>query len=184
MDKPSEKPYPIVRDPASLKRRVGQRRDLYRRFEQWARRRHLPLAPFLRTARAVEKAIDCTRCASCCATMRVPINQSDIRRIAKHLKLTVSAFTARYLKYDKEDKEYEIKAEPCPFLRKDKRCGIYSVRPRGCRDYPFISRQRDPVADRVDWLIEHADGCPIIYNTVEIVRKAYYRPRGNRRFAV
>jgi Fe-S-cluster containining protein len=63
------------------------------------------------------------------------INETDIRRIAKHLGLKVTEFQAQYLKYD-EDRDLVMNCSPCPFLLNDDKCEIYDYRPKACREYP------------------------------------------------
>lgn len=122
-------------------------------------------------------AIDCTRCANCCKTMKPGLIEADIRRIAKHLGLSRTAFVETYLEGDPEDGGYRTRSLPCPFLGDDGRCGIYEVRPKACREFPhtnkkgFIWRTHMHAANTVN--------CPAVYHIVKRLRRRL--GRGKRR---
>jgi Fe-S-cluster containining protein len=85
----------------------------------------------------------CQRCGKCCVG-RLPYDPKSILEIAEFLGLSVSQMIEKYYGRIIEDgKTWESedhKRTPCPFLRADgdrKSCAIYSVRPMGCRFYPF-----------------------------------------------
>jgi uncharacterized protein len=79
--------------------------------------------------------LDCLDCANCCKTIPPIINETDIRRVAKHLGMKVTSFKELYVKYD-EDMDLVMKCSPCPFLQSDNKCEIYEFRPKACREYP------------------------------------------------
>lgn len=89
----------------------------------------------------VFEKIDCLSCANCCKTLGPRISDSDVSRLAKHLKMRPSYFVDRYLKID-EDKDYVFKEMPCPFLMPDNYCIVYDSRPKACREYPHTDRKR------------------------------------------
>lgn len=112
--------------------------------------------------------VDCTRCANCCKTMPVKLDQADIDRIAKHLNMTVEKFVEAYLKSDDEDGLLYIRQQPCPFLGSDDRCSIYDVRPTVCREYPHTDKE-----GFVFRTILHANNalkCPAVFWIVEQMR--------------
>ena len=78
---------------------------------------------------------DCLQCANCCKSIPPIVSSRDSKRIAKHLKMKKSDFEETYLIKD-EDGDQVINASPCPFLKEDNSCKIYSVRPSACRQYP------------------------------------------------
>lgn len=157
----------FVTSPRGLARRVANRKARYRQFIRRARRTPVPVAPFIRLAAEIAEKVDCKSCANCCKTMRVQLNGADVARLAVHFKMRVADFKEKYLIYDKKDRLYETNTRPCPFLRPDNLCGVYEVRPRGCRGYPFL-HERQPLDYRLNWLVEHAESCPIIYNMLEV----------------
>lgn len=82
----------------------------------------------------------CTGCGGCCtgAPGEVPVSQLEIQEISTFLNMTVDLFMRRYLRL--KENRYLLtekkKTYDCIFL-KDKKCGIYKVRPKQCRTYPW-----------------------------------------------
>lgn len=83
----------------------------------------------------VFKSIDCLECANCCKSIPPIINETDARRITKHLGMKITTFKDKYVKVD-EDMDMVMSQSPCPFLQADNKCVIYEVRPKACREYP------------------------------------------------
>lgn len=83
----------------------------------------------------VFEEIDCLNCANCCKSIPPIVSKRDSKRISKYLNLKPSEFEQAYLVTD-EDGDQVINKTPCPFLEKDNKCKIYSVRPNACRQYP------------------------------------------------
>ncbi|MGV6862164.1 MAG: YkgJ family cysteine cluster protein [Putridiphycobacter sp.] len=89
---------------------------------------------------AFEK-IDCLDCANCCKTTSPIFRDVDIKRLAKHLRVSPSQFIDTYLKID-ADQDYVLKKAPCPFLwLDDNKCSVYENRPLACREYPHTNRK-------------------------------------------
>lgn len=120
--------------------------------------------------------VDCTRCANCCKTMTVELNQADIERIARHLNMPAAAFIETYLEPAEQQNRYRIREQPCPFLGSDDRCTIYDVRPTACREYPHTGKEGFTTRT-----IGHANNalvCPAVFWIVEQMRT---RARKKRR---
>ncbi len=83
----------------------------------------------------VFEKVDCLDCANCCKSIPPIINETDARRMAKHLGMKVTAFKDQYVKID-EDMDMVMNQSPCPFLQEDNKCLIYEYRPKACREYP------------------------------------------------
>ena len=86
----------------------------------------------------------CQQCGKCCIEIGLPYDPERIFEIAEFLKIGVGRVIEKYYGRITEDgKAWESednKRTPCPFIRVngDKAsCAIYSVRPLGCRLYPF-----------------------------------------------
>lgn len=83
---------------------------------------------------------ECTGCGQCCtgAPGYVWVSEEEIIEIAKHLNMSIEEFSRRYLRFAKG--RYSLIEDPrsydCVFL-KDKKCQIYSIRPKQCRTYPW-----------------------------------------------
>ena len=91
--------------------------------------------------------IDCMVCANCCKTTPALLNNRDIKRIAKFLKITPKSFRHKYVIEDFSG-ELSFRKVPCVFLEEDNKCSVYEVRPESCRDYPhsdgkdFVKRSK------------------------------------------
>jgi len=88
-------------------------------YKKESRNKRKKLGPFIRnihrrkiinlsrlviaTDAQVWQEIDCTQCAICCKHMTPTFTQTDIRRIAKHLSISVAEFKATYLQKDHEE---------------------------------------------------------------------------------
>ena len=85
-------------------------------------------------------AFECQGTGMCCTSRGsygyVYLTMEDRRRLARHLKLSTSAFTRRYCK--NTDAFFHLKnpKDPCPFLE-DRSCTIYQARPIQCKTWPF-----------------------------------------------
>ena len=85
----------------------------------------------------------------------VYLSFGDRKRLAAHLGLSTTAFTAKYTV--KEDGFYQLKYDDkdCPFL-KEQRCEVYAARPWQCRTWPFWPENMDSGV----WEREVAAYCP------------------------
>ncbi len=83
--------------------------------------------------------LNCLKCTSFCCKLAgyVEVRRSDIQRLAKHLGLTVREFEAKHLVEVTRKGEKLIKSgyDACQFLGENRRCTVYSARPRDCREY-------------------------------------------------
>jgi len=81
----------------------------------------------------------CKRCGSCCRGEPgyVWVRREDVRRIAEHLGIDEEEVARRYLRraYGRVSL-VELRNGDCVFYGEEG-CGIYAVRPRQCRTFPF-----------------------------------------------
>lgn len=112
---------------------------------------------------AFEK-IDCLSCANCCRHYSPRFKASDIKRIAKRLRMKEKDFIATYLRMDEEG-DYVVKSSPCPFLESDNYCSIYEDRPRDCARYPYTSE--DVLIKQVNLSLKNATICPAVFFVLE-----------------
>lgn len=83
--------------------------------------------------------INCLECANCCTTTGPILSDTDIKRVAKHLRMKDVDFIADYVRVD-EDGDQVFSSMPCPFLGDDNYCSIYEHRPKACKEYPHTDR--------------------------------------------
>jgi uncharacterized protein len=83
----------------------------------------------------------CTSCGECCRARNgkpswVYVTLDERHRLARHLKVTTSAFTRRFC--EKTHGFYHLRnpTNDCVFLD-GARCSVYAARPGQCRTYPF-----------------------------------------------
>jgi len=117
---------------------------------------------------AFEK-INCLHCANCCKNYSPRFKTTDIKRIAKVLKMKEGDFIETYLKLDEEG-DYVVKSLPCPFLGADNFCSIYEDRPSDCRRFPYTDE--DVILKRPRLTLKNASFCPIVYFVMEKLLEA------------
>jgi uncharacterized protein len=97
------------------------------------------------------KPLSCLKCPSLCCRMAgyVEVSRNDIRRLAKHLGLTVREFEAKHIVEVTRKREKLIKSgyDTCQFLGEDRRCTVYAARPKNCREYVCWDQPNTTVYD-------------------------------------
>lgn len=118
----------------------------------------------------VWQEIDCLSCANCCKRMTPTFNNKDIKRISAHLNMKPSEFKEKWLQYDKKDKDWTNKKQPCQFLDlTTNMCSIYEVRPDDCAEFPHLTKKK-----MVDYMHIHQQNisyCPATFRFVEKMRE-------------
>ncbi len=84
----------------------------------------------------------------------VRVGRDDIRRLAKHLGMTVTAFEAKHIMEVTRKGETRIKQgfKTCQFLTPDRLCGVYEARPNDCRGYVCWNQEDETVYDYAAFL--------------------------------
>jgi uncharacterized protein len=121
-----------------------------------------------RIAESVEEQIDCTQCANCCRVASISINERDIERLARYLRLTPAKFVAGYAA-ESEDEGMVLRrddATGCVFLSGNE-CTVYDARPETCQRFPHMVRGQGSILSRMWQFIDRACYCPIVYNSLE-----------------
>jgi uncharacterized protein len=83
----------------------------------------------------------CTGCGDCCTGSEgyVWVNKQEIAELAAELQISIEEFESRYVRdvgVRKSLREYNN--GDCVFFdNKSRKCGVYRVRPRQCRTWPF-----------------------------------------------
>lgn len=82
----------------------------------------------------------CKRCGSCCTEMQgISMIDSDVKRLARHLKIGPKGFIEKYASKDIDTGLLVLRGR-CPFYRNESSgCGSYSYRPTVCRLFPLIN---------------------------------------------
>jgi Fe-S-cluster containining protein len=77
----------------------------------------------------------------------VRVSREDIRRLAKHLGLSVPEFERRHIVEVTRKGEKRIKQglKTCQFLTEDRLCGVYEARPNDCRGYVCWNQEDETV---------------------------------------
>lgn len=145
---------------------ASRKRKVHREF--LAKLRKKPPRDLDYTMQALHEAeftrTNCLECANCCKTTGPLITPADLDRIAKHLRMKPGRFVSEYLRQD-EDGDWVLQQLPCPFLALDNSCGIYSVRPKACREYPHTDRRK--FHQIADLTLKNVAICPAAFAIVE-----------------
>ena len=86
---------------------------------------------------------DCSICNLCCIDGVLHLDEEDIKKISKYLKINPKSLVEHYTTYNIKTGEIKIDM-PCSFLKKNQ-CIIYPVRPEVCRNYPVFVQNNDIV---------------------------------------
>jgi Fe-S-cluster containining protein len=128
--------------------------------------------------------LSCLKCASFCCKLAgyVEVRRSDIRRLAKHLGLTVAEFEEKHLVEVTRKGEKLIKSgyDTCQFLDANRRCTVYSARPRDCRQYVCWDQHDSTVYDFAKFY-QHSIGRQQREEAREKTEDAAARERARRR---
>lgn len=113
---------------------------------------------------------NCTECANCCKSISPILYESDIKRLAKGLKMKIASFKDKYLTID-EDNDYVFRETPCPFLGNDNFCLVYSDRPKACKEYPHTDKKR--LYQVLDKTAANMAICPAVFRIVQKLKLKY-----------
>jgi hypothetical protein len=115
--------------------------------------------------REVWQEVNCTACSNCCRNMTPTYSFQDLRRISKHLNMTISAFKAKWL-FKTRKGEWMNVNRPCQFLdKKTNLCTIYAVRPADCAEFPHLTKK--PMAEYIHIHKANVQHCPATFKMVE-----------------
>ncbi len=78
-------------------------------------------------------------CTNCCEQSGfVWLTEEDLKRAAKHVKMTPGAFEEKYVyRAGRKMRFRKPKDKMCPFLESGKGCSIHPDKPTQCRLFPF-----------------------------------------------
>jgi Fe-S-cluster containining protein len=113
------------------------------------------------TTDEVWQHIDCTKCANCCKTLPVVVDNADVKLLAARLGISQQQFLDKYVTMDAfGDKQFA--STPCPFLGDDNLCTVYEERPKACHDFPYLHAEH--FTSRSLMMISNTGTCPIVFN--------------------
>lgn len=115
------------------------------------------------------KKIDCLGCGNCCKTMTPTFLPSDVKRIARHLKISARQFHEKYL--TKDGKDLVNKKVPCQFLQADNKCSIYAIRPVDCKGFPHTHKSNPSFTGSASVNQTFFFRCPIVFHIVDNIYK-------------
>ncbi len=114
------------------------------------------------------KFIDCLECANCCKSISPSIQDNDIQKIAKTLRIKPSAVVSTYMHLD-DEQDYVMNESPCPFLKADNYCEIYNSRPLACKGYPHTDHNK--MHQILDLTLKNTLICPAVCFILEELKK-------------
>lgn len=79
----------------------------------------------------------CEMCGRCCHQPNILVCPEEVDRISSAAKVPLHEFIAKYVIRTPDGRMLFAKTDPCAFLGKDNRCGIWKDRPEVCRDFPY-----------------------------------------------
>ena len=152
----------------SFNQKVRHRKTAYKRFLTKIEKQIPKKLDKLTTEieKEVWEEIDCLTCANCCKTMTPTYTTEDMKRISKHLGMTVDEFKKKWLTKDRSNGDWMNKLTPCQFLNlEDNKCSIYEIRPVDCAGFPHLPKKK-----MVDYMHVHKQNieyCPATFRMVE-----------------
>ena len=157
----------MITDLVQIRRLGEKQRDENERFRRHLKRHGFRDKRFREIAQRIEDAIDCRECGNCCRVATARLTERDVERLAKHLRLTVSAFLRDYTEQSAEEGLILRRSQSgCVFLDGND-CMVYEARPHNCEYFPHVVRGEGSIESRMWDFKDRAVYCPIVYNTLE-----------------
>ena len=120
----------------------------------------------------ISSKIDCKTCANCCNTVLPVLNEKDIEKLSKGLRIPIAQVNSKYL--TKEEDEITFNKTPCPLL-KDNLFSYYDSRPKDCVSYPHL--HKEGFVFRLFGVIDNYSVCPIVFNVFERLKAEIWHYR-------
>jgi len=130
-------------------------------------------AQFLELHKELFADYDCCKCANCCKTYGIIIDNDEVKRIAAFIGMAENDFITEYLTNadSGDEKPYKIKEKPCPFLCDDGRCRIQARKPDVCAGYPYTDHPNR--LSSMHGVMRHAEVCPVVFEILERLKVMY-----------
>ena len=158
----------MITDLVQIRQLGEKKRPENERFRRHLKSRDHSDRILRRIAEGIEEQIDCTQCANCCRVATVTVSERDFERLARHLRISLSDFRARYTSESEEEGTILKRDDDagCVFLDGFD-CTVYEARPETCQRFPHLVRGNGSIASRMWQFIDRACYCPIVYNGLE-----------------
>ena len=161
----------MITDLIQIRRLGEQKRSENERFRKHLKVHDLPDRRFRRIAEEIEDEIDCLECANCCRVATARLQERDIERLARFLRISPARFLADYTEESDEEGVILRRTEEsgCVFLSGNE-CTVYEARPSTCENFPHLVRGSGSIPSRMWQFIDRACYCPIVYNSLEALK--------------
>lgn len=116
---------------------------------------------------SVTARTDCTQCGNCCRSLMINVEQHELKPIANSLKMSVETVKQKFIE-ESAGGQMVINTIPCHFLEENK-CTVYNDRFHECREFPHLHKKG--FTRRLFGTFMHYDRCPIIQQTIELLKK-------------
>ena len=161
----------MLTDLVQIKRFGEKQREENLRFRAWLKRHNFVERRLKAIAQGVEESIDCTACANCCRVATTQLNQRDVERLAKYLRVKVPDFLKGYTTEDEEEGlVLQRNEQGCVFLDGNL-CSVYDSRPETCQHFPHLVKGAGSLLSRMWHMPDRAVYCPIVYNSLEAFKE-------------
>ena len=157
----------MVTDLVQIRRLGESKRDENNKLRLHLKRHEYVERRLKRISEEVEEAIDCTTCANCCRVATTQLQERDVEKLSRYLRLSRTKFLEKYT-HMSEDEGLILKRneQGCVFLAGNL-CSIYEARPATCEGFPHLVRGAGSLVSRMWKMIDRACYCPIVYNALE-----------------
>jgi Fe-S-cluster containining protein len=158
----------MITDLIQIRRLGEQKRGENERFRKHLKVHDLPDRRFRRIAEEIEDEIDCLECANCCRVATARLQERDIEKLARFLRISPARFLADYTEESEEEGVIlrRTAESGCVFLSGNE-CTVYEARPSTCENFPHLVRGSGSIPSRMWQFIDRACYCPIVYNSLE-----------------
>jgi Fe-S-cluster containining protein len=162
----------VITDLVQIKLLGEKKREENLRFRKHMKSRDHSDRILRRIAQGVEDQIDCLQCANCCRVATAKVNERDVERLSKYLRIKPARFLADFT-VKSEEEGVILKRDPktgCIFLNGNE-CTVYEARPESCQKFPHVVRGNGSIASRMWEFVDRACYCPIVYNSLEAFKE-------------
>ncbi|MBI3208984.1 MAG: YkgJ family cysteine cluster protein [Candidatus Solibacter usitatus] len=174
-----------ITDLVQIKKSSLEREDENLRFRVWMKGHDYGDDAWRAEAEKIQSAIDCRQCANCCRVMKTSLHDGDLERLAEALQITPDEVLEQYTEKGDSDLSFlKMTGSGCVFLDGND-CKIYENRPTECRGFPYLVGTEGTLAERTFAILQNAELCPIVYNSLERWKEmsnwSRFPPRRRRR---